>query len=60
MTSEARGLKALVDAIDRGRVIIVADDLQSSGQRPTEIRDLEITPLTIPSISADPIVPVAQ
>jgi hypothetical protein len=60
LSHEARGLQALVHAIDRGSVIIVADDLQSSRQRPTEIRGLEITPLMIPSISADPIVAVAQ
>jgi len=60
LSNEARGLQALVDTINRGTVIVVAGDSQPSGERPTEIRDLEITPLTIPSLSVDPIEPVAQ
>jgi hypothetical protein len=60
LSDEARGLQALVDAINRGTVIVVAADSQSAGERPTEIRDLEITPLTIPSLRVAPIEPVAQ
>jgi hypothetical protein len=60
LSNEARGLQALVDTINRGAVIVVAGDSQSAGEWPTEIRDLEITPLTIPSLSVDPIEPVAQ
>jgi len=58
LSDEARGLQALVNTINRGNVIVVADD--NIGRRPTEIRDLEIATLTIPSISVEPIAPVAQ
>jgi len=60
LSNEARGLQALVDTINRGSVIVVGDDVRSSGQRPIEIRDIEIAPLAIPAISVDPIAPVAQ
>jgi len=60
MTSEARGLRALVDRIGRGSVIVVADDSQSSAQQAAQIRGVEVAPLTIPSISVEPIAPVAQ
>jgi len=60
LTDEARGLQLLVDTINRGSVIVVADDGQSSAQQANEIRRVEVAPLTIPSISVEPIPPVAE